>query len=305
MSKTELEQRDRSPRMNNEARSQKVALPGRASRKLRWKRRLGLLLTLHWKARYPWLIRFLERCEHVQMSALCAMLLHETGGQVCAGPFATMSLPDGPGLSADPKFILGSYEEELHVVVNQVISKAPAHVIDIGASSGYYAVGFAMKIAHTTVTAFEGVEAPYWQQLAELARLNGVSHKIIQQGFCTAEELAKACRPQCFILCDCEGAEEDILQPLLIPALLSSTMLIELHECYRPKLVSTLVERFRTSHEIRFIEGSGRDPSRYLALKRFSPRSRWTAIEDVRWIQGATSRIVLGARFMLLTPLAG
>jgi hypothetical protein len=273
-----------------------------AARKLALKRILGLLLTLHWKARYPWLNRILEKCEHCKMSALCAILLRETGHQVFSGPFATMSLSGNIALSADPKFILGSYEEELHDVINQVICMAPTHIIDIGASSGYYAVGFATKIANTTVTAFEGVAEPHWQQLADLAKLNGVSGKIVQRGFCTADELATMCSPHSFILCDCEGAEEDILQPLAIPALTSCTILVELHECYRPQLVATLIQRFRPSHGIRIIEGAGRDPSRYLALKRFSPSWQGGAIEDVRWIQSALSRIVFGARYMLLTP---
>ena len=273
-----------------------------AARKLALKRMLGLVLTLHWKARYPWLTRLLEQCEHCKMSALCAILLCEGGQQVSAGPFATMSLPANSALSADPKYILGAYEEELHDVINQVICMAPSHIIDIGASSGYYAVGFAMKIANTRVTAFEAAEEPHWAQLAELASINGVSGQVIQRGFCTAEELAKTCPPGSFILCDCEGAEEDILQPLVIPALASCTMLVELHECYRPGVVGTLTDRFRKSHAIRIIEGSGRDPSRYLALKGFSPRWRSKAIEDVRWIRSASSRIVFGARYMLLTP---
>lgn len=236
------------------------------------------------------------------IGALCQILLRETAHQVFSGPFAAMSLSDSLALSLDPKFILGSYEEELHEVIDEVICAAPAQIIDIGASDGYYAVGFALKIAGTTVTAFEGVEEPHWRQLAELARINGVSNKIIQRGICTADELARTCHPKSFILCDCEGAEEDILQPLLVPALNSCTMLVELHEICRPHLFSTLMTRFGQSHKIKIIEGSGRDPSRYLPLKRFSPRWRSIALEDVRWIKSKSSRMAFGARFMLLTP---
>jgi hypothetical protein len=69
----------------------------------------------------------LEQYEHCKMGALCAILLREGGQQVFAGPFATMSLPANTALSADPKYILGAYEEELHDVINQVICMAPAH----------------------------------------------------------------------------------------------------------------------------------------------------------------------------------
>jgi hypothetical protein len=98
-----------------------------AARRLALKRMLGFVLTLHWKARYPWLIRLLEQYEHCKLSALCAILLREGGQQVFAGPFATMTLPANTALSADPKYILGAYEEELHDVINQVICMAPAH----------------------------------------------------------------------------------------------------------------------------------------------------------------------------------
>jgi len=219
------------------------AMSTHPANKVALKRMLGLMSTLHWKARYPWLIRLLEKHEHCKMSALCAILLREGGRQVFAGPFAGMTLPANIAVSGDPKYILGSYEEELHDVLNQIICMAPAHIIDIGAAGGYYAVGLAMKIANTTVTAFEAVEEPHWAQLAELASSNGVSRKIIQRGLCTADELAKSCRPDSFILCDCEGAEEDILQPLVTPALASCTMLVELHEFYRPAVVGTLIGR--------------------------------------------------------------
>jgi hypothetical protein len=260
------------------------------------------VLTLHWKARYPQLNRLMAQLELCKISALCQILLRETGHQVFGGPFSPMLLPDSSALCSNPQFIIGSYEEEVQDVINDIICKAPAQIIDIGASSGYYAVGFATKIANTTVTAFEAVEDPYWQQLADLARINGVGSKIIQRGLCTAEELAKTCNPKSFILCDCEGCEEDILQPILIPALESCTMLVELHEFYRPNLIGTLINRFRNSHAIRIIERTGRNPSRYFLLKKLPQSWRSIAVEDVRWIQRESSRIHFGARFMLLTP---
>lgn len=213
-----------------------------------------------------------------------------------------MKLAEDLDLAWDPKFIVGSYEEEVHDVINNVICAAPTRVINIGAAHGYYAVGLALKIANATIIAFEAVEEPYWRQLAELARINGVSDKIIQRGLCTAEELARVCLPKSFILCDCEGGKEDILKPLEIPALKSCKILVELHEFYRPNLVGTLVDRFRDSHEIRIIEEVRRIPSRYRILKKLPRYCRSVAIEETKWIPRKSSRTITWLRFLLLNP---
>ncbi|MGO8787574.1 MAG: hypothetical protein ACLQVL_09350 [Terriglobia bacterium] len=221
---------------------------------------------------------------------------------VFGGPFSTMKLAESLDLAWDPKMIVGSYEEEVHDVINDVICMAPAHIIDIGAAFGYYAVGFALKIANTKVTAFEAVEDPHWRQLGDLARINGVSSKIVQRGFCTAKELAKSCTPRSFILCDCEGGEVDILDPLEIPELRSCKVLVELHEFNVANIVPTLVSRFRGSHQIRIIEEAARDPSRYRILKKLPPSWQSVAIQETKWVPGPSSRTITWLRFMLLDP---
>lgn len=265
------------------------------------KHMVGFLSTAHWTIRYPGLMRLLEQLRNARLAALCRLLMVETGGQVSTGPFATMKLTEELALSS-PQFVLGSYEAELHKIINQVLLEAPAQVIDIGASYGYYAVGMALKIAATTVIAFEAVERPYWEQLAALARLNGVSEKIVQRGFCTVEAFAATCTPGAFVICDCEGGEAELLDPLLVPALHSCTMLVELHEFYRPHVAATLIQRFSPSHYIRIIEGAARNPDRYMALAKLPRRWRSIAVADVRWIERDRRKVVISARFMLLTP---
>ncbi len=256
--------------------------------------------TPNWTARYPHISR-LERCK---VRALCHTLLERTDYTVYAGPFSAMRLADNLKLSVDPKFIVGSYEEEAHEIINDVICAAPENIVDIGSSFGYYAVGFALKIADTHVTAFEAQETPYWQQLAVLARINGVSGKITQRGFCTTAELEKVVKPNSFILCDCEGAEEDLLDPVEIPALRSSKILVELHEMHRPNVMGTLVSRFRSSHQIRIIEERERNPDRYRILKNLPSRWQAVAMEETRWVPRPNLPMTTWLRFMLLEPKA-
>ena len=222
---------------------------------------------------------------------------------VFSGPFSTMKLVSGLAVARDPRMIVGSYEQEVHEVINEVISQGPASIIDIGAAHGYYAVGLALKISDTKVVAFETVEQDHWAQLAELARINDVGHKIIQRGLCTPTALAETCVAESFVLCDCEGAEEDLLDPINVPTLRSCRMLIELHEFHRPRLVPILVDRFKESHKVLIIEERPRDPAMYRILKQLPSLWRSVAIEEAKWICDMPPlRTTTWLRFMLLTP---
>ncbi len=262
------------------------------------RRNLRVVPTPFWTRRYP----HLNRLEKWKLQALCDILLKETGGMVFSGPFSTMKLDEGLTLGRDPRMIVGSYEQEIHDVINDVITSAPANIIDIGSAYGYYAVGFALKIAETKVTAFEAVEEPHWRQLAQLAALNGVADKIVQRDLCTPAELADACAEGSFVLSDCEGAEEHLCDPIRIPALTSCKLLIELHEFASHRLVATLSSRFRQSHDIRIIEEGRRDPSLYRILKQLPRGWRSVAIEEAKWIGDQPPRTTTWLRFMQLTP---
>jgi predicted O-methyltransferase YrrM len=259
---------------------------------------LSYIPTPFWTRRYP----HLTRVEKWKLNVLCDILFRHSGGMVFSGPFASMKLCEGSALSHDPRMIVGSYEQEVHDVINQVIADAPSHIVDIGAAYGYYAVGLAVKIANATVTAFEAIEEEHWRELKALAELNKVSHKIDQRGLCTPAEFAKVCTEAAFVLSDCEGAELELCDPATIPALKSCTLLIELHEFHKPRLVATLVQRFRSSHSIKIIDEERRDPSRYRILKRVPAGWRSTAVEEAKWIGDGAQRTTTSLRFMLLTP---
>ena len=233
---------------------------------------------------------------------MCDLLLRESGHMVFSGPFATMKLQDSLALASDPKYIIGCYEQEVHEVINDVICSAPRTVIDIGAAFGYYAVGLALKITGSEIIAFEEVEQPHWHELRELAMLNGVSDRVTQLGPCTVTELNATCREDSFILCDCEGGEEDLLDPRQVPLLGTCKILTELHEFHRPNLVGTLVTRFKESHNIRLIEGSERSPSAIRILKKLPRRWRSVAMEEPKWVGDTPPRTSTWLRFMLLTP---
>ena len=74
-----------------------------------------------WLARCP----DLYHLERIKKNGLCRTLLKHTGHMVFGGPFCAMKLAEDLDLAWDPKFIVGSYEEEVHDVINDVICAAP------------------------------------------------------------------------------------------------------------------------------------------------------------------------------------
>jgi methylase of polypeptide subunit release factors len=74
---------------------------------------------------------------------------------------------------ASPKF-LGTYEQELHSVVERAIWLDPTYVLNIGCAEGFYAVGLAMRLKSVQVFAADAdpkaLSAPM-----KSAELNGVS----------------------------------------------------------------------------------------------------------------------------------
>ena len=52
------------------------------------------------------------------------------------------------------------------------------------------------------------------------------------------------------VLCDIEGAEQELLNPELAPALKVMDIIVESHECLIPGITQVLVDRFKETHQI-------------------------------------------------------
>jgi hypothetical protein len=81
------------------------------------------------------------------LTELARRFVDNQGTTVLHGPFAGLMYPRDLLLAqADAPIakLLGTYEQELHPVFEEVIAKQPRTIIDIGAAEGYYAVGLAL-----------------------------------------------------------------------------------------------------------------------------------------------------------------
>ncbi len=179
---------------------------------------------------------------------------------VVDGPFQGMRyVAWAQGSSHSPK-ILGTYEKELHPIIELIKTKQFECIIDIGAAEGYYAVGFGafFKEHGTHIIAYEMKEKGQ-KLLGELARLNHVNNIQIL-GHCLPANLNEHLNSnkKCLVICDVEGFEVELLDPQLVPHLAAASMLVEVHDQVRPGATEQLYQRFQETHSIKEILSSNR-----------------------------------------------
>lgn len=182
------------------------------------------------------------------------------GDIVRAGPFAGLRYPDWAMTEVDlysPK-VLGSYERELHAAIEAAIAAAPRQVVDIGAAEGWYVVGLARRLPDARVLAFEPED---WRlaQLRPIAEHNGVADRIdLVEDVCTTERLAARMQDGALVICDCDGAEGDLLDPGAVPQLRTARLLIETHDLLVAGTTERLLATLGPTHEIERIAAEPR-----------------------------------------------
>jgi hypothetical protein len=179
------------------------------------------------------------------------------GDTVRTGPFAGFEYPDWAMTEVDlfsPK-ILGTYEVETMPALEALLALEPSTAINIGAAEGFYAVGLALRLPGAVVHAFE-IDERLRSQLKAIAEHNGVADRIRIEGECTVDALRELVRPEpgTLIVSDCEGGELELLDPIAIPALTSSALLVETHDLLVKDATRVVADRFAPTHQIGHIE---------------------------------------------------
>lgn len=209
--------------------------------------------------------------EIIRQQKLEKKLHSAVGGVILSGPFQGLFYSDDScGSMLGPK-LLGIYEKEIHSVIQEIIATQYEHIIDVGAAEGYYAVGL-LKVCHqSVVTGFESSPEGRKSLLAMAAR-NGLSDRLTVLGFCDVDALSFALRGQSkeLIICDVEGFEKELLDPVLLPRLRDVNILVEVHDFVDINISSTLRERFADTHEIRCFQSVGRKVADLPVISGFS-----------------------------------
>jgi precorrin-6B methylase 2 len=171
------------------------------------------------------------------------------GARILSGPFAGMEYVSQATEGALVPRLLGTYESELHPHLAALVARGLDCVIDVGCAEGYYAVGLARMAPGVTVHAYD-IDEKARLACAELAAKNGVSDQVIIGGEFAPDGFETFAGRRVLVMVDAEGAEVDILQPALSPALAGMSIIVETHDLYRRGALATMVERFSRTHDI-------------------------------------------------------
>jgi hypothetical protein len=191
---------------------------------------------------------------------ILALLRKQTGNRVAGGPFKGLEyVTKAYGSQLFPK-LLGTYEKELHPIIERIFGRTYEKFINIGAGEGYYAVGGAIRMPSTQVVCFEMHRASRLL-LKKMAKKNRVFDRIHLIGCCTPKLLSQVLPPardtHILIICDVEGDETELLQPLTVPGLSGADILVEVHS---DSISKELRSRFEVSHSIMSIKSKLRTP---------------------------------------------
>ena len=181
-------------------------------------------------------------------------LINEYGLSVLHGPFKGMLYPRSSLACRNGIPILfGTYELELHPVLEEAISKQFDTIIDIGSAEDYYAVGLALR-TNARVLAYDCEPRERWF-VKQMAHLNGVSERVQTKSWSSARGLESITKGRrCLVISDCEGYELHLFQRKTSAALKNCDLLIELHETVPGiDVKNTILNHFRDSHSAKII----------------------------------------------------
>jgi hypothetical protein len=191
---------------------------------------------------------------------------------VLRGPFAGMRyLPRERYASCRFEKVVGAYEHELHVLLNEIsVSKHYRTILNVGAAEGHYTVGLARMFPTARVISYE-MTSYGRDYCTDLARLNGVTDQVEISGTCTPEILAKLSPvPPVLLVMDTDLGERTLLDPSAVPWLREADILVELHECLQSGTNDLIRSRFEKSHRIRQVVNAGLEYAQYPELASLS-----------------------------------
>jgi predicted O-methyltransferase YrrM len=190
--------------------------------------------------------------------------------RVLTGPFTGMWFaPVTTSGSPLPK-LLGTYERELHPVLERLAAEPCDTVIDVGSAEGYYAVGLTLRLRPARTFCYD-IDARGHALMRRNAERNGVAERVTTGGACTPAELDRLLRGASapLVFCDIEGHEAELLCPDLAPHLRRARVVVEVHdwatEPGAPLVSKQVRARFDPTHDVEVIAPAARTPQDFPA----------------------------------------
>lgn len=170
--------------------------------------------------------------------------------RVSCGPFSGMIFPDlyDRGGGWLPR-VLGTYEQEIAESIERAILANPAIVIDVGCAEGYYAVGLAMRIPDAQIDAYD-IDEKERRICERMAKANGVDSRVFIKDRCSEQTLLSTDPSiRCLVLCDCEGAERELITSEVARHHKNSWFLIECHDFIHAGISSSMMSILSPTHD--------------------------------------------------------
>ncbi len=176
-------------------------------------------------------------------------LVKRSGEVVLAGPFKGMRYPVRSAEGSRSSRLLGAYEAGLTPVISAIVAGRYDLILNVGSAEGYYAVGLALKCPQARVLAHD-TDMRAQALCRALAAANGVEARLEIGGEVGHADFAICTGRKSVILCDIEGAEDALLDPVMAPSLLGADILVEVHEGGNAGLVDRIAGRFSATHKV-------------------------------------------------------
>jgi SAM-dependent methyltransferase len=183
-------------------------------------------------------------------------LVTQQGTTVMQGPLKGMNFLSKSAEGCHIAKLLGCYEQPLQPFIEAAINANYKTILNIGCAEGYYAVGMARRMPNTQVLSFD-LNPNAQEVCTALAEQNGVSERVQVGALFKPADFEHYAGKGALVLCDIEGAERELLQPEVSPALKGMDIIVESHECLIPGITQLLIDRFKGSHQITLIQDDG------------------------------------------------
>lgn len=195
------------------------------------------------------------------------------GDRVHHGPFSGMTYLDHKLSLSKAGKLVGCYEAELHESVQALSRGSYDRQVHIGCAEGYYAIGFGRLNPQCPTIAVD-IDPMARRAVGAAAKANCVELAIADQFETT--QLGEST----FVMCDCEGAEVDLLTQPGLDRRKIKAMIIETHpvmdgSAERSIRLQKLIEAFRETHSLQVVNSDGRvRDGNFPALQSMPPMLR-------------------------------
>jgi tRNA G37 N-methylase Trm5 len=152
--------------------------------------------------------------------------------------------------------LLGSYESELHAVLEELLAHEYTAVVDVGCAEGYYAVGLGLRLRNAAIYAFD-TDPRARPACAEMAQLNEVDRRIHIGSMCDKNVLRSLpLGTRALIIADCEGYEAELFDDEMAEFLARHSLIVEVHDFIKIDISSRLRGIFSETHHVRSVKST-------------------------------------------------